>query len=239
MDYGNGIAFVSNDKGWVGKLAIAGLLMVSIIGIPAVMGWMMDISRRAAKDEEGLPDWSEMGEYYLNGLTYFVITGIWVLPFFILTIGLGIFLIVSSNLDIYSVETKETTELVLSGLYLLGIGNILFAILLSVPLIGLIGEGHSALKLANPMHAFRLFIRNIGKYFRVMIMGWIGSIIMLGIGLLTCGLGVLIGGPYGYAYFGYLIGKVHAVAVEDLDVRLNDNNSSDKQDDIDEIPPAI
>ena len=73
----------------------------------------------------------------------------------------------------------------------------------------------------------------------VIIIGWFGSIVMVGIGLLACGVGVLIGGPYGYAYFGYLVGKVHATAIDNLNVRLEDDDSSDKESEFEEIPPAI
>jgi hypothetical protein len=88
MNLGKAFVFAFEDKDWLKKLGIAGLVMlIPLIGQITVLGWAIEVTRRVINHEsETLPDWSAFGDYLVKGLKLFVIGLVYALPIILLSI---------------------------------------------------------------------------------------------------------------------------------------------------------
>ncbi len=84
MNISRAFSFVSNDKDWISKLIIAGLIsLIPIVGILYLTGWMMEIAVRYHDSRtELLP--VNFGRYIANGFKVTVIGMIYSIPIAIL-----------------------------------------------------------------------------------------------------------------------------------------------------------
>lgn len=87
---GRAFTFMFEDKDWPSKIILGGvfvLLCVILIGIPFLLGYLLEVARRAYKNEEiPLPDWDDMGGKFTQGLIFFIILVIYSIPGLILSI---------------------------------------------------------------------------------------------------------------------------------------------------------
>jgi hypothetical protein len=87
-----GKAFSSpfKDPAWISKFIIAGVFMllgVFLIGIPIVVGYLIQVTQRVMRREEHpLPAWDDIGVKFVTGFKYCVVYIIYLLPVFILVI---------------------------------------------------------------------------------------------------------------------------------------------------------
>jgi len=85
IDWGKGFTILFEDKEWVGKTLIGGiflLLSLILIGIPFVLGYILEFVRNVIERESPvLPEWDNMGEKFTKGLVFFVILIIFSLIF--------------------------------------------------------------------------------------------------------------------------------------------------------------
>lgn len=90
MDVGKSLRFVFDDKDWISKLLVG--LLVSIVPILnfAFLGYTVRLLRNV---REGilypLPDWSDIGDYFVKGLILVVVIIIYMIPIIILSLILG------------------------------------------------------------------------------------------------------------------------------------------------------
>jgi hypothetical protein len=88
VNIGKAFTFAFEDKDWLKKLGIAGLVMlIPLIGQITVGGWALEVTRRVIQREsETLPDWSAFGDYLVKGLKMFVIGLVYALPIILLSV---------------------------------------------------------------------------------------------------------------------------------------------------------
>lgn len=86
MELGRAFTFAFEDKDWLKKIGIAGLIMIiPILGQIIVAGWAVEIARRVIhRDAEPLPDWTNFGDFLVKGLKVFVIGLVYSLPVILL-----------------------------------------------------------------------------------------------------------------------------------------------------------
>jgi hypothetical protein len=81
INYGAAFTFFFKDKDWFRKFTIATLLTFSIIGLGPVLGWTLELVRRVRTgDDAELPDWANWRGYWKQGLKYWTVNLIWLLP---------------------------------------------------------------------------------------------------------------------------------------------------------------
>jgi hypothetical protein len=85
MDIGKSLGFVFEDKKWVEKMLIGGLIsLVPIIGAFWVMGYGVKLVRNVRNgDPEPLPEWENFGDLLSDGFKLFVIYFVWAIPLII------------------------------------------------------------------------------------------------------------------------------------------------------------
>jgi hypothetical protein len=77
------------DKNWVAKIflgAIFNLLMMVLIGIPFVLGYLLELARNSSEGKEiPLPEWDKLGDKFTRGLVYLIILIIYSIPGIVLS----------------------------------------------------------------------------------------------------------------------------------------------------------
>ncbi|MBD3169186.1 MAG: DUF4013 domain-containing protein [candidate division Zixibacteria bacterium] len=87
---GRAFTFMFEDKSWPGKVLLGGvfvLLSSILIGIPFVVGYLLELARRAYEGNEvPLPEWDNMGDKFTQGLIFSIILLIYSIPGIILQV---------------------------------------------------------------------------------------------------------------------------------------------------------
>jgi hypothetical protein len=204
MDIGKSFSYVTEDPEWLMKILIGAL--------PAVIGWMVEIIRRVSNnDPTPLPDWDNLGDYFVTGLKLILIIIVWQLPLSLL-LGCGM-----TALGYFSNQMSDQNAIAIMGYSSVCVWSLsmLYGILIGVlipPMLGLMADGVNWTSLFNPKPSFDMFKRNIGGYILALLLGpIIGNLLSL-VGIILCGVGFFFGSSYGAAFYGHLIGQAHAKA---------------------------
>jgi hypothetical protein len=84
IDYSKSFSFMFEDKDWAGKIflgAVFNLLSLVLIGIPFVLGYLLELAKNASEGKEvPLPQWDKLGEKFMRGLIFLVIIIIYTIP---------------------------------------------------------------------------------------------------------------------------------------------------------------
>jgi hypothetical protein len=98
MDIGKSLSFVFEDKRWLEKTLVGGLVFLGTIvlswtviglfvGIGLLYGYMIEVVRNVRRGEPyPLPEWSNWGDKIVLGLKYLVVYLVWSLPLLIVWI---------------------------------------------------------------------------------------------------------------------------------------------------------
>ena len=93
LDVGKAFSLLFADRRWLEKWLFGALLHIAavlIIGIPFLLGYFLEVTRRAIKEETfELPEWQEWGIYFGQGLVFFIILLVYLLPVILLQIISG------------------------------------------------------------------------------------------------------------------------------------------------------
>ena len=220
MDFGKAFTYVFDDKDWLKKIGIAGVialislvLSVIIVGLAGFIllgGWLIELTRRVIEhDPEPLPDWNDFGGYFMKGLQSFVIVFAYLLPI-ILVLGCGMLLpLMMQNSD--SGSLANAIWIVTSCTYCLSTVYGLFLAVVLPAALGLFaatGQLGSAFRFGD---VFGLVRAAPGAYVMVLLGGILANIISQ-LGIIACGIGVAFTMAYAIAIMGHLYGQAYDVA---------------------------
>jgi hypothetical protein len=89
INYTRAFSFMFEDKNWVVKIllgAIFNLLTMVLIGIPFILGYLLELARNSSEGREiPLPEWNNLGDKFIKGLIYLIIVIIYSIPGIILS----------------------------------------------------------------------------------------------------------------------------------------------------------
>jgi hypothetical protein len=89
MDFTRAFSFMFEDKNWIVKIvlgAIFNLLMLVLVGIPFVLGYLLELAKNASQGKEiPLPEWDNLGEKFTRGLIFLIILIIYSIPGMVLS----------------------------------------------------------------------------------------------------------------------------------------------------------
>ncbi|MBD3232274.1 MAG: DUF4013 domain-containing protein [candidate division Zixibacteria bacterium] len=81
---GRAFTFMFEDKAWPGKFvlgAVFALLSCVVIGIPFLLGYLLELTRNAYENKEiPLPEWDNLTEKLNKGLMFFIVLIIYSIP---------------------------------------------------------------------------------------------------------------------------------------------------------------
>ncbi len=201
MDIGRAFNYPRNDPGWVTKMLILGVVSVVPILNLAGFGYMIEGLRRVARgDDSALPEWDNFGGYFSDGLRILVTYLVYALPLLLI---LGVFI----GITIASGEHGDSLGLLglLVNLFQLFWQFVLWvvwpALVIQVAFRPGWGVGFDFGALMGTV------TRNVGAYVMALVMtvafGILGSV-----GILACGVGVLITAPYAQMCTAHLFAQL-------------------------------
>ncbi len=208
MDFGTAFSYAFQDEDWLKKLAIGAVLALTGIGMIPVLGWMMEIVRRAKDGDYSLPEWSDFGTLFVDGLKAMAIGLIWAIPAIVIGGCIGGGVALSGNSD--ALATVGWILTVLSSC--IALPYMLALMLLMPPMIGILADTGNFGEALNPANSFKLFRSNIGGYLITLVVQMFGFPILTSIGSIACGVGAFAAMAYGYAIIGNLYGQAYAAA---------------------------
>ncbi|HSG26033.1 MAG TPA: DUF4013 domain-containing protein [Anaerolineales bacterium] len=212
MDLEHAFTFIWKDENWSKKLGIATILMFTVIGSIAVIGWIAELAKRVAHHKaQPIPDWEELVDYFRIGLRYLGITVIWSFPVIVVIIGMAILIAPTTLMDDPSqflavVWILNICIFIFVFFYLVGI------VLLTPALWVLLAEGKPFNELINPTHAWTLLKSNFGGYLIATLVGWLITAILSSFGLLACVVGVFFASVLSQMVVAFLTGQATAQA---------------------------
>ncbi|MCP4358414.1 MAG: DUF4013 domain-containing protein [Chloroflexi bacterium] len=105
MDIGKAFAYISEDEEWTKKLLVGALIGAVPFANFAIFGYQAEIARNvAAGEERPLPDWSDFGRFFLDGLRLVAAFFVYLLPMILLIIvsTIGFVFLAESSSQSYS-----------------------------------------------------------------------------------------------------------------------------------------
>jgi hypothetical protein len=209
MDIGISFGYMFEDKDWLKKILIGGLISLIPIVNFAALGYLVQIIRNVRDGQAlPLPEWDQFGEYFVSGLWLFVIFLIYSIPVIILAClqGVGTALIGSSGNggdDMATVYLIVSTCLsCLMGIWGLVIGVLSPAIFVRFAETGQVG---ATMRFGGLMDVIRA---NVGGYVIVTLLIWVATGIIAPLGLILCLVGIIFTQFWAYLVTGHLLGQL-------------------------------
>ena len=205
MNYSLAFSFVKDEKDWMLKLLITGLIsLIPIIGQLYFVGWLFEIARRVTAHETVLLPDVNFSTFVKSGFKLTVITIVYLLPGFILT-NITQISIYKTEFESRLVRAFFTTFACFSGLLNTIIGAVLSLFLIAAYV--------RFFETSNILDAFNIIAlrnsikKNVKYYLILWLFEFLVSLFAL-VGLLFCFVGILFTFPYCYAVWGHLFGQM-------------------------------
>ena len=212
MDVGKAFSYVFEDKNWLVKLLIGGiLLLIPIINFIPI-GYALTALRNVAEGRESpLPEWDDWGGYFKKGLMVFLAGLIYALPIFILN-GLN------AGFAAIARVQEEGALATIAGLCagLISCLTAIYGLAMSFWLYGpitsyaLSGNFSSMFKFGE---IFRYISANLGNYFLAWILALVTSFVA-SFGAILCVIGVIFTEFWASLVWAHLFGQVWSLAPE-------------------------
>lgn len=210
MDFVQAFTFPFQDKDWIKKLAITGLIsLIPIVGWIAVFGWSLEIARRIIRSEAPiLPNWSNFGGNFSLGIKGTIVTLVVSIPLIVLYLPLGALSFFSDQ------EWWQTASTIVS--ICTGCLALLYSIVVMFVLPAAFGQLAATDSLGEAFKVGRLLslIRAAPAAHLIVILGLLVSGIISPLGGIACGIGVLFTLAYSLAADGHLYGQAHVEAAK-------------------------
>lgn len=213
MDVGKSFTYMFEDKDWIAKIAIGGLVVLLsalIIPIPLLVGYGLVVTKRVYDgDPNPLPEWSNIGDMFVKGLYAVIGVLIWASPLILITcclamVGIG-FNAAGNNGD--NEGLAALGGLAFACLYCIAfVGGIAVNLLVYAPL--------TKFALNNQLNTFWDFrgawdfVRaNPGNYLIAFLLTLVAQFIA-GFGIIACFIGVFFTTFWAYLVTAHLFGQV-------------------------------
>ncbi len=217
MDLEKAFTFIWKDTEWPKKIGIAALLAFTLVGMVGVFGWLGELARRVAADEENpLPDWSDIGEYFIKGFQFLGIAVIWSMPAALIILSSSAAITLTAMMDDPG-PILPIISVFSMCLYVLVFIYIIILNVLSPPLWLLVAEGNSFGLLVNPKSAWDLFRTNPGSFLIAMLIGWLIVSFLSPLGAVVCLVGAFFTTVLSQTIMAHLVGQATLHARTDLD----------------------
>ncbi|NIM93132.1 MAG: DUF4013 domain-containing protein [Anaerolineales bacterium] len=201
MDFGLAFSFPFKDEDWVIKILIAGLIgIIPLIGQIALLGWMIEVSRRVIKnDPEQLPGWSNFGGLLVLGLKGIVIGIVVAIPYIILSIPF----------PLMAIDDSGTLVAIYS--FCFSCFAILYAILLIVAVPASYGLLAATDDLGEALNVGKILdlVRAAPGAYIIAFLGTILASIIGSLGIILCFVGVVFTTAYAFSVQGHLYGQAY------------------------------
>jgi hypothetical protein len=206
MDIGSSFTYMFQDKDWIKKILIGGVVgFIPIVNFAAI-GYMGQIIRNVRDGQTlPLPEWDEFGKYFVDGLWIFLIFLVWAIPIIVVAClsGIGTAAVGDSG-DLQGaygvVSACFSCLMVLWGFVIAAASP---AIMIRFAESGQFNAGFQFGEI------FSFISANLGNYIIVIILVWVAGLIA-SLGVILCVIGVIFTQFWSYLVAGNLMGQLAA-----------------------------
>jgi hypothetical protein len=206
MDIGKSFSYVFEDKKWIEKVLIGGLVsLIPILGVILLMGYYIELVRNVRQHKsEPLPAWDNWGHKIGEGVKLFVIMLIWALPLMVLYFFAFIPALFTGS---------DSDPGAFLGILLLCFNCLIFiyAIVLALATPGITirfaetGEMGAGFQVGEILGFTR---RHVGQIILVVLVSWVVYMIAGLVGMLLCGIGVLFTFFWGGLVYYHMVAQI-------------------------------
>ena len=207
MNYSRAFTYVFEDKNWLSKILIAGLIsLIPIIGQFYLMGWMIEIMRRVKAGRTDILPTTHFSYFLTLGLKLFVVALIYSIPLILVSLIINL-INGTSSYDGSSVTIVYTSTGFFGGLISLLV-HIAVAFLTTYGTIKL-AETDQIKSCLDFKDAYNTIRDNL-SYFIIVELLMLVSGIIGSFGTILCFIGLIFTMPYAAAINGHLMGQLWA-----------------------------
>ncbi len=199
------------------KLLIGSLLVLTGIGIFAILGWMLEIMRAASAGKEPvLPDFDNIGENLVDGLKASAVALIWSLPLALVITLLAV--AVAFIPTMFASADDAVLAITLLSFCIVGVTMILVLplLILLMPALGILAETGSIREALSFKKVLELARVNLGGFALAGLLGMFINSILGSVGVMLCLIGFYPATVVSYAFQGQLYGRAYADAKANL-----------------------
>jgi hypothetical protein len=208
MEFGKSFSYVFEDDDWVVKILLAAVIaFIPIVGGLAVVGWGVEITKRAIKkDPELLPGWGDFVNYLIQGIVVALIGFVYMLPVILVQI--------CSNGTFFLGQDSGEEGLIMLGNVLMacfGCLTIIYAILVFFLIEAAIGRYADTGEIGSAFQFGKVFatVRAApAAYLMVLVGGFLAGMIAM-VGVIACVIGVFFTIAYANAINANLVGQAY------------------------------
>jgi hypothetical protein len=215
MDIGIAFTYMFQDRDWLKKILIGGVISLIPIVNFAALGYTVQVVRNVRDGQDlPLPEWDAFGEYFVSGLYLFLVYLVYAIPILLLAclwIAASAMLGAAGNSrsaeDLASAYAVASICLsCLTGLWGLFIGVISPALFVRFAETGSFG---ATLSIGGWLGVMRA---DLGAYLIVLILSWLVLGFLAPLGVIACVVGVIFTQFWAYLVSGHLYGQLAAAA---------------------------
>jgi hypothetical protein len=212
MDYGKAVKYMFDDKDWLKKILIGGVLnIIPVVNFIPVGYGLRTLKAVGEGRDTPLPEWDDWGGDFMKGLLVAVAGLVYAIPIIVLAILSAIVTAIATSGSSGSSETAGgIATLCLSGITCL---NVLWGIAMALFL-------PSAILKFVKAGEFGAFFRfgeiwdfiksNLGDYIVALLVAWLAAVVASVVGSIACGIGVLFTGFWATLVAANLFGQLLA-----------------------------
>ncbi|MBE9478838.1 MAG: DUF4013 domain-containing protein [Chloroflexi bacterium] len=210
MDFGLSFSFPFQDEDWIKKIVLTAVIsLIPLIGQFALMGWMVELTRRVIRgDAEPLPDWADFGGILVLGLKMFVIGFVYALPLILIALPMGIF---SSFTDNDSAAAIYSFVMMCFSCFAM-----IYGLALAFFFPAAVGELAVTDNLGEAINPTNIIahVRAAPNAYLLAFLGTIVAGFLAGFGIILCFIGIIFTAVYAYAVQGHLYGQAYLEATK-------------------------
>lgn len=183
MDAGKAIRFVFEDDQWVSKILLGSVIsLIPFFGGIALAGYAIAVLRNVrAGSSRPLPTWDRLGEYFVDGLLFFVALLVYSIPLLILICPLSLVWLLPAIAE----DSQDLTAVLtgIAGVVSAGLGclALLYALFLWVlaPVLQIrYAEARELAACFRFGDVFRFLFENLGKIIIAQIIVWAAGLVV-------------------------------------------------------------
>jgi hypothetical protein len=214
MDIGGAFSYVFEDEDWIVKILLgAAIMLIPVFGQLALSGYGIAILRNIkAGKPRPLPAWNNLGDFFMDGLMFWVIRMVYGIPIFVLLCPIMFVGVLpalgAENEDLLAILAGVAGVVALGLTCLIVLYSILVGLLMLVVQIRFAetGEIGACLRFGE---MFGFLFSNIGPVILTQLVIWAASVILMSVaGTLSLGLLALPIAVFMKAVSGYLYAQI-------------------------------
>nr|MBC7244626.1 DUF4013 domain-containing protein [Chloroflexota bacterium] len=209
MDWGKSFTYVFDDKEWIQKVLIGGILgLIPIVNL-AVVGYALKVLKNVAEGaEQPLPGWDDFGDYFVKGLVISLGALVWASPLIILIMFAG-FLSAVTGYD--TAEPSRVAAPYVFCIWSMSCLSLVYGLFLGVVLpsafthYALSGEFGAFFRFGD---IFQYLIANFSNYIIALVLAVVAQFVS-GFGVILCCIGVIFTEFWATLVSSHLLGQVY------------------------------